>query len=252
LSNISINLHLNILYIKKKLFLNIKQKEMKKIATLLLLIITLSVHAQKMPSPPKEDAFGKESLWESFERKDAYDILNRTKKIAILPVSSAYFAKKIDPDSLQKYQVMLTKISSSVQKAYFEGLVKKTLSAVVQNPDETNRILSQKGLLNMELLNKTPKNTICFILGVDAVMFVDITMERLRSALGQLALNTLNPFNSTASDEIAIGLRLYEKANGDFFWANRSSVKITMLNNASDAFIKATGESFQSIPFVIK
>ncbi len=225
---------------------------MKKIATLLLLIITLSVHAQKMPSPPKEDAFGKESLWESFERKDAYDILNRTKKIAILPVSSAYFAKKIDPDSLQKYQVMLTKISSSVQKAYFEGLVKKTLSAVVQNPDETNRILSQKGLLNMELLNKTPKNTICFILGVDAVMFVDITMERLRSALGQLALNTLNPFNSTASDEIAIGLRLYEKANGDFFWANRSSVKITMLNNASDAFIKATGESFQSIPFVIK
>lgn len=225
---------------------------MKKIATLLLLIITLSVHAQKMPSPPKEDAFGKESLWESFERKDAYDILNRTKKIAILPVSSAYFAKKIDPDSLQKYQVMLTKISSSVQKAYFEGLVKKTLSAVVQNPDETNRILSQKGLLNLELLNKTPKNTICFILGVDAVMFVDITMERLRSALGQLALNTLNPFNSTASDEIAIGLRLYEKANGDFFWANRSSVKITMLNNASDAFIKATGESFQSIPFVIK
>jgi hypothetical protein len=104
----------------------------------------------------------------------------------------------------------------------------------------------------MELLNKTPKNTICFMLGVDAVMFVDITMERLRSALGQLALNTLNPFNSTASDEIAIGLRLYEKANGDFFWANRSSVKITMLNNASDAFIKATGESFQSIPFVIK
>jgi hypothetical protein len=225
---------------------------MKKITTLLLLIITLSVHAQKMPSPPKEDAFGKESLWESFERKDAYDILNRTKKIAILPVSSAYFAKKIDPDSLQKYQVMLTKISTSVQKAYFDGLVKKTLSAVMQNPDETNRILNQKGLLNMELLNKTPKNTICFMLGVDAVMFVDITMERLRSALGQLALNTLNPFNSTASDEIAIGLRLYEKANGDFFWANRSSVKITMLNNASDAFIKATGESFQSIPFVIK
>lgn len=225
---------------------------MKKIATLLLLIITLSVHAQKLPSPPKEDAFGKESLWESFERKDAYDILNRTKKIAILPVSSAYFAKKIDPDSLQKYQIMLTKISSTVQKAYFDGLVKKTLSAVVQNPDETNRILSQKGLLNMELLTKTSKNTVCFMLGVDAVMFVDITMERLRSALGQLALNTLNPSNSTASDEIAIGLRLYEKANGDFFWASRSSVKITMLNNPSDAFIKATGESFQSIPFVIK
>lgn len=225
---------------------------MKKTATLLLLIITLSVQAQKLPSPPKEDAFGKESLWESFERKDTYDILSRTKKIAILPVSSAYFAKKIEPDSLQKYQVMLTKISTTVQKAYFDGLVKKTLSAVMQNPDETNRILNQKGLLNMELLNKTPKNTICFMLGVDAVMIVDITMERLRSALGQLALNTLNPFSNTASDEIAIGLRLYEKSNGDFFWANRSSAKITMLNNPSDAFIKATGESFQSIPFVIR
>ena len=225
---------------------------MKKTATLLLLIITLSVQAQKLPSPPKEDAFGKESLWESFERKDTYDILSRTKKIAILPVSSAYFAKKIDPDSLQKYQVMLTKISTSVQKAYFDGLVKKTLSAVMQNPDETNRILNQKGLLNMELLNKTPKNTICFMLGVDAVMFVDITMERLRSALGQLAINSLSRFTNAASDEIAIGLRLYEKANGEFFWANRSSEKITWLNSPSEAFIKATGESFQSIPFVIK
>ena len=225
---------------------------MKKIATLLLLIITLSVHAQKMPSPPKEDAFGKESLWESFERKDAYDILNRTKKIAILPVSSAYFAKKIDPDSLQKYQVVLTELSSDIQKIYFDGLVKKTLSAVLQNPDETNRILSQRGLLNLELLNKTPKNTVCFMLGVDAVMFVDITMEHLRSALGQAALNALTRFSNAASDEIAIGLQLYEKANGEFFWANRSSAKITMINNPSGAFIKAIGESFQSIPFVIK
>lgn len=104
----------------------------------------------------------------------------------------------------------------------------------------------------MELLNKTPKNTICFMLGVDAVMFVDITMEHLRSALGQAALNALSRFSNAASDEIAIGLRLYEKANGEFFWANRSSAKITMLNNPSDAFIKATGESFQSIPFVIR
>ena len=66
---------------------------MKKITTILMLIFTLSLHAQKLPKPPKADAVGKETLWESFERKDTYDILNRTKKIAILPVSSAYYAK---------------------------------------------------------------------------------------------------------------------------------------------------------------
>ena len=113
-------------------------------------------------------------------------------------------------------------------------------------------ILNQKGLSNTETLNKTPKNTLCFILGVDAVMFVDITMEHLKSALAQAALNSLSKFVDAASDEIAIGLRLYEKANGDFFWANRSSAKINSQNNPNDAFNKAAGESFQSIPFVIK
>ncbi len=156
---------------------------MKRLFTILLTIVTISLSAQKLANPPKADAIGKESLWESFEKKDTYDILVRTKKIAILPVSSAYFAKKINADSLQKYQNMLTNISVNIQKSYFNGLIKKSLSAAIQNPDETNKILNQKGLLNPETLNKTPKNTLCFILGVDAVMFVDITMEHLKSAL---------------------------------------------------------------------
>jgi len=222
---------------------------MKKITTILMLIFTLSLHAQKLPKPPKADAVGKETLWESFERKDSYDILTRTKKIAILPVTSAYFAKKIKDDN--EYQAILTEISSEIQKSYFNGLIKKSLSAIIQNPDETNKILNQKGLLNIDLLNKTPKNTICFILGVDAVMVVDITMEHLKSALAQAALNSLSKFVDAASDEYAIGLRLYEKSNGDFFWAYRSSVKDnTKLQD--DAFNKLVVESFQSIPFVIK
>ena len=128
-------------------------KKMKNLITILLSIATISLSAQKLPNPPKTDAIGKESLWESFEKKDTYDILVRTKKVAILPVSSAYFAKKIDPDSLQKYQNMLTTISVNIQKVYFNGLIKKSLSAAIQNPEETNKILNQKGLLMTVYLN---------------------------------------------------------------------------------------------------
>ena len=215
--------------------------KMKKLITILLSIVTISLSAQKLPNPPKADAIGKESLWESFEKKDTYDILVRTKKIAILPVSSAYFAKKINADSLQKYQNMLTNISVNIQKSYFNGLIKKSLSAAIQNPDETNKILNQKGLLNTETLKQTPKNTLCFILGVDAVMFVDITME--------LTKNTLV---TAGSEEIAIGLRLYEKSNGDFFWANRLTAKLKNGISRDYVFTNAISESFQSIPFVIK
>ena len=108
---------------------------MKKLITILLSIVTISLSAQKLPNPPKADAIGKESLWESFEKKDTYDILVRTKKIAILPVTSAYFAKKIDADSLQKFQNMLTNSSLIIQKAYYIGLIKKSLSAAIQNPE---------------------------------------------------------------------------------------------------------------------
>ena len=214
---------------------------MKRLFTILLTIVTISLSAQKLPNPPKADAIGKESLWESFETKDAYDILVRTKKIAILPGSSAYFAKNIDPDFLQKYQNWLDTVSMFVQQKYFMLLIKKSLSAAIQNPDETNKILNQKGVLNTETLKQTPKNTLCFILGVDAVMFVDITME--------LTKNTLV---TAGSEEIAIGLRLYEKSNGDFFWANRLTAKLKNGISRDYVFTNAISESFQSIPFVIK
>jgi hypothetical protein len=239
---------------------------MKSLLTVYFLFFITILFAQKLPQPPKTDAIGKESLWESFEKKDTYDILVRTKKIAILPVSSAYFAKKIDPDSLQKYQNMLTTISVNIQKAYFNGLIKKSLSAAIQNPEETNKILNQKGLLNTETLKQTPKNTLCFILGVDAVIFVDITMELTKATLV-----------TSRFEEIAIGLRLYEKSNGDFFWAYRLAVKFkdNLFNQSLSfdfkpkqkigvnffgwldekpltPFNEAIRESFQSIPFVIK
>jgi len=214
---------------------------MKKLITILLSIVTISLSAQKLPNPPKADAIGKESLWESFEKKNTYDILVRTKKIAILPGSSAYFAKNIDPDFLQKYQNWLDTVSVVVQEKYFMLLIKKSLSAAIQNPEETNKILNQKGLLNTETLKQTPKNTLCFILGVDAVMFVDITME--------LTKNTLV---TASSEEIAIGLRLYEKSNGDFFWANRLTAKLKNGISPDYVFTNAIRESFQSIPFVIK
>ena len=215
--------------------------KMKKLITILLSIATISLSAQKLPNPPKTDAIGKESLWESFEKKDTYDILVRTKKIAILPVSSAYFAKNIDSDSLQKYQNWLDTISVEIQEAYFMLLIKKTLSAAIQNPKETNKILNQKGLLNPETLKQTPRNTLCFILGVDAVMFVDITMELTKATLV-----------NARSEEIAIGLRLYEKSNGEFFWANRLTVKLKSNDRPGYVFINAIRETFQIIPFVIK
>ena len=215
--------------------------KMKKLITILLSIVTISLSAQKLPNAPKADAIGKESLWESFEKKETYDILVRTKKIAILPGSSAYFAKNIDPDFLQKYQNWLDTVSMIVQQKYFMLLIKKSLSAAIQNPDETNKILNQKGVLNTETLKQTPKNTLCFILGVDAVMFVDITME--------LTKNTLV---TAGSEEIAIGLRLYEKSNGDFFWANRLTAKLKNGISRDYVFTNAISESFQSIPFVIK
>jgi hypothetical protein len=225
---------------------------MKLVLTALLMISTLFVSAQKMPKPPKADAVGKETLWESFEKPNTYDILVRTKKIAILPASSAYYARKIDPDSVKKYQDLLTNMSIEMQKIYFESLIKNKLSAVLQNPTETNKILSEKGLLNPETLSKTPKNTVCFLLGVDAVVFIDITMEHLKSPLAQAALNSLSKFVDASSDEVAIGLRMYEKSNGDFFWATRVNEKVNSKQDMSQAFINAAKGSFNNIPFLIK
>ncbi len=224
----------------------------KQLLTFLFFSLVINtIHAQRTPKPPKADAIGKESLWETFESKDAYDILVRTKKIAVLPASSAYFAKKVDPDSAIKIQQNLASYSTYIQKFYFDVLTQVPLSAVLQNPKETNEILKEKGLLNLEALNKAPKNSVCALLVVDAVMYIDITLEHLRSAFAQAALNSLSVLADAASYEVAIGLRMYEKTKGDFFWANSSSEKINSKQTLEKAWQTLINSSFKSIPFIV-
>jgi hypothetical protein len=227
---------------------------MKSFLTLVLIVCSIFVTSgQKMPKPPKSGAIGKETLWESFQKDNYIDILMRTKRIAILPVSSAFYVKEVQADTLKKYQDILSKLSVEMQKAYFEGLVKKRLSAFLQSTTETNRILGEKGLLNLELLNKTPKNTLCFLLGVDAVVFVDITMEHLKSKLASAAMGYLSAgLAGNATDEVAIGLRMYEKSSGEFFWANRSTEKVTSSLSIEKAWALVANNSLSSLPFIVK
>jgi hypothetical protein len=203
-----------------------------------------------MPKPPKSDAIGKETLWESFTKNNTFEILTRTKKIAILPASASYYARKINPDQLQKSQSALNAVSGELQKLYFSMLYNKKLSAVLQNPEETNRILGDRNMLTIEMLNKTPKNTLCFLLGVDAIMYIDMTVENLKSQLAEAALSMISL--DTPSEELAIGLRMYEKANGEFFWAYQASEKRNSKETASAAFSKLVMGSIKDIPFLIK
>ena len=180
-------------------------------------------------------------------------LLSKEIDIAILPVSSVSYLKDMQVDSLKKYQDLLSKFSVEMQKGYFDNLVKRSLSAVLQNPTQTNILLGEKGLLNLELLNKTPKNTLCFLLGVDAVVFVDVTMEQLKSKLASAAIGYLSGgLAGNATDEVAIGLRMYEKSNGDFFWASRISEKVTSSLDYSKALTLVASKSLNSLPFIVE
>jgi hypothetical protein len=224
---------------------------MKKHLLLLILFFNLFVtYSQSINLAPKKDAVGKDALWGKYTHPELFKILNRTKKIAIIPPSTALFSRSTNQEFLRQTQERLNVVSSKFQTVYFTLLSKKSLSLLIQNPDETNKILSERNLVNLETLQKIPKNNLCFILGVDAVMFIDVTMENLKSQVTEAYLNAISIKSTT--DELGIGLRIHERANGDFIWSNKFYEKVKSNESDVDIFRNIINSSIPALPFVLK
>jgi hypothetical protein len=224
---------------------------MKKHLLLLILFFNLFVtYSQSINLAPKKDAVGKDALWGKYTHPELFKILSRTKKIAIIPPSTALFSRSGNQEFLRQTQEHLNLVSSKFQTVYFTLLSKKSLSLLIQNPDETNKILSERNLVNLETLQKIPKNNLCFILGVDAVMFIDVTMENLKSQVTEAYLNAISIKSTT--DELGIGLRIHERANGDFIWSNKFYEKVKSNESDVDIFRNIINSSIPALPFVLR
>jgi hypothetical protein len=223
---------------------------MKVFLVIIFFFNVLVSFGQKGPKQPKPDAIGKDALLEKYEHSNSFQILSRTKSVAILPASTAFYAKKMSNEELRNVQSNFSLSASSLQKTYYALLYKSTLSALLQDPETTNKILKERNLLDINAINKTPKNTLCFMLGVDGVLFIDVTLEDLKSATAEAALSVLG-YNSN-SNELAIGLRFYEKANGELVWSNFYFDKLTSKEPVNVGIMKLASYSYKQIPFLIK
>jgi hypothetical protein len=141
------------------------------------------------------------------------------KKVAILPFTATISYKKL-PKNFDKTanEQDQNNLASSLQQGMYTYLLRKASDYTVtfQNVERTNALLKQKGLYDK--LNEVTQDSICKVLGVDAVVKCSYSYERTSSEGGAIVKTVLlgSAFSKTASGSLT--MQIYNGTDGELLW----------------------------------
>ena len=145
--------------------------------------------------------------------------ITRHKVVAILPFEASITYKRTpknyDADANKNEEISIAK---SLQQSMYTYLLRKSdkYSVTFQDVDRTNAILKSKGLYDQ--LDLVTQDSLCRVLGVDAVVKCRYAYEKTASEAGAIAKAVI--FGSVAGKTGSGGLtmQIYNGTTGDLLW----------------------------------
>ena len=144
-------------------------------------------------------------------------VIKTHKIVAILPFKVAISYKKmpknLDAQSIKDEEV---RESVSMQEGMYTYLLRKAKSFSVefQDVEQTNRLLKKSNVYDK--IEELPMDTLCKVLGVDAIIRSSWNYEKTGSEVGAIAKTLLFGFGSSASGNLL--MQIYDAKKGDLLW----------------------------------
>jgi len=145
--------------------------------------------------------------------------LTKHKTVAILPFETSITYKRTpknyDEDANSREEAS---IASSLQQSMFTYLLRKadTYSVNFQDVNRTNALLKAKGVYDQ--LDILTADSICKILGVDAVIKSVYAYEKTASEAGAIAKTILLGGMGSKTGSGALTLQVYNGSDGNLLW----------------------------------
>lgn len=172
-----------------------------------LLFLTITVFAQF------------EGAKQTYSSPDLKKEIAQQKIVAILPFDVSITYKRVpkhyDSSANKTEEESLTK---NLQSSMFTYLLRKAskYSVTFQDPTRTNALLKARGVYNQ--LDLLTQDSICKILGVDAVIKCNYSYEKTASEGGAIAKTVLFGSLGSKTGSGALTMQVYNGSTGNLLW----------------------------------
>jgi hypothetical protein len=172
------------------------------------------------------------------------------KKVAILPFNATISYKKL-PKNFDKTanEQDQKNMAAGMQQGMYTYLLRKAddYTVTFQDVDRTNALLRQNGLY--EKLNEVTQDSICKVLGVDAVVKCNFSYERTSSEGGAIVKTVLlgSAFGKTASGSLT--MQIYNGNDGELLWRFYKEMNEDVLSSANQVMERMMRKVARNFPY---
>jgi hypothetical protein len=174
----------------------------------------------------------------------------KQKIVAILPFETSINYKRIPKnyDSTARKHEELS-LTTSLQASMFTYLLRKAnnYSVTFQDPSRTNALLKAKGVYDhLDLLTQ---DSICNILGVDAVIKCNYDYEKTASETGAIIKTVLFGGIGSKTGSGALTMQIYNRTDGNLLWRFYKAMNDDVLSSTDELISRMMRKVSRNFPY---
>jgi len=176
--------------------------------------------------------------------------IQQEKTVAILPFDVSIVYKRIP----KHYDSSATKseaeeLKTNLQSSMFTYLLRKAnkYSVTFQDPTRTNALLKAKGVYNQ--LDLLTEDSICKILGVDAVIKCNYNYEKTASEGAAIAKTVLFGSLGSKTGSGALTLQVYNGKDGELLWRFYKAMDDEVMSSTDQLITRMMKKVSRNFPY---
>jgi TolB-like protein len=170
--------------------------------------------------------------------------------IAILPFNASISYKRKPKDfNEEAHRVNEKNLAVSMQQGMYTYLLRKNenYSVTFQDVERTNALLKSKGLFDK--LDEVTQDSICKVLGVDAVIKSSYAYERTSSEGGAIAKTVLFGAGFSSTGNGSLTMQVYNGTDGELLWRFYKEMNEDVFGSANQVMERMMRKVSRNFPY---
>lgn len=191
-----------------------------------------------------------EAAKQTYSAPDLKSEIQKQKTVAILPYDVSIVYKRVP----KHYDSSATKneeqsLKTNLQSSMFTYLLRKAdkYSVTFQDPTRTNALLKAKGVYDQ--LDLLTQDSICKILGVDAVIKCKYDYEKTASEGGAIAKTVLFGSMGSKTGSGALTLQIYSGTDGNLLWRFYKAMNDDVMSSTDELITRMMKKVARNFPY---
>jgi len=176
--------------------------------------------------------------------------IGKQKTVAILPFGVSIVYKRVPKNydstaNKNEEQSLITNLQSSM----FTYLLRKSekYSVTFQDPTRTNALLKSKRLYNQ--LDLLTQDSICKVLGVDAVIKCNYDYEKTASESGAIVKTVLLGSMGSKTGSGALTMQIYNGVDGNLLWRFYKAMNDNVFSSTDELITRMMKKVARNFPY---